>query len=192
MRRTGPRAVVGLVAGAALVPIVLGCCRKAPQGVVEVNLALGRAKSACATLYAPEGLAAIERRITEVNRLADQGKCRRAREAADPVLPEVVEFAALVEARRDVAGVEADEALAAAQSALQRAKAAPEAPGEPGRYGAAERTLAAALRMRADPCALPTVADLAREAAEAAERSRPAGPGGTGRPEDGAREGRRP
>jgi hypothetical protein len=172
MRRRRPQGVAGLVAGLALVLPVSGCCRKPPQEIVEINLALGRAKEACAAVHAPDDLAAIGRRVDEANRLADGGKCRRAREAAAPMIPEVSAFAALVEARRESARAAAEEALAKAEAALARARATGGGPASPADLLAAERALATALRIRTDPCALPKVAELAREAAEAAERSR--------------------
>ena len=185
MRRTRPRGVVGLVAAALLVPVVSGCCRRPPQGIVEVNLALSRAKDACAVVYAPDNLAAIERRVDEINRLADARKCRRARAAAQPMMRDVLAFADLVELRRDLARVDAEDALAGAEAALTRARAVRNGGDPSAELAAAERALAVARSMRGDACAYPTVAGLAREAAEVAGRSK-------AEPPDGEREERRP
>jgi hypothetical protein len=190
MPRSASHEIVGLVAAAVLTLSGAACCHRPPGPIVEVNLALLRAKDACATLYAPRDVAAIEVRIDEMNRLADARKCARARSAAGPILPDVLALSARVEAERNLALDAAKSALDAAESAVERAREA-EAGGRTSvELSAAERALAEARRMSGDACAYPRATLLARDAAEAAERARAAAKAGTpgsGEPAEGAR-----
>lgn len=151
-----------------------GCCRRPPRSIVEVNLALGRAKDACATIYAPRDLASLEARIDEMNRLADGRRCARARSVAEPILPEVLALSARVESVKDVALAEAKSALESAESAVARAREAEAGGRTSPDLDAASRLLAEARRMSGDACAYPRAVALARGAAEDAERARAA------------------
>ncbi len=167
--------VAGLVAVSALALGQASCCRKPPASVVEVNLALSRAKEACAALYAPQELEAVESRVDEMNRLADVGKCAAAGSAAEPMQPDVLAFSNLVLERKERARAEAERSLAEAESALASARGAAAGRPAPEDLDAAERSLAMARRMSADPCSFLRAAALAREAAE---RARAAAAGG--------------
>lgn len=180
MLRRGPRRSPRLVVSASLVLVAGACCRKPPSSVIEVNLALSRAKDACAAVYAPQELADVERRVEAMNRLADEGRCRTAGAAAEPMTPDVVAFSSLVEARKDLARSEALRALAEAEAAMTRARGGTPEPPSPQTLDAAERTLTMARRMSEDACAYLRAAALAREAAEAAGRTRVAAPVGGG------------
>jgi hypothetical protein len=166
--------MVALVALATLGLAGAACCRKPPQSIVEVNLALDRAKEACATVYASAELAGLEARIGEMNLLADRGNCGRARKASEPVLPEVLALSAEVDARKGRALAEAREALASADAAVDRAREAEGSAGVSPDLSAALRSLDEARRMSVDPCAFPQAASLARGAAKDADRARAA------------------
>jgi hypothetical protein len=180
MVRRVPRRSAGLVVSTSLALVAGACCRKPPSSVVEVNLALSRAKDACAAVYAPQELADVERRVEAMNRIADAGKCRTAGSAAEPMKPEVMAFCSLVEARKDLARSEAGRALADADAAMARARGGASDPPSPGALDAAERALSMARRMSEDACSYLRAASLAREAVEAAGRARGAAADGGG------------
>ena len=94
MQRRRPWRVAGLLVPAALDFSAAGCCGRPPASIVEVNLALSRAKEACAAVYAPRELATVEGRVEEMNRLADTRRCRKARSAAGPIRPDVLALSA--------------------------------------------------------------------------------------------------
>jgi hypothetical protein len=138
---------------------------------VDVNLALDRAKDACAVLYAPQDLASLQSRIDEMNRLADTGSCRRARSASEPILPEVLALSLRVDAEKNRALAEVQDALASAEAAVARAgEAEAGGPTSPD-LAAASRSLEEARRMSGDACALPRAAATARGAAQEAARA---------------------
>ena len=178
MQRRRPWRVAGLLVPAALAFSAAGCCGRPPASIVEVNLALSRAKEACAAVYAPRELATVEGRVEEMNRLADTRRCRKARSAAGPIRPDVLALSSLVESRKDLAWRDAERALSEAEASMARATDA--SLGRPGPSGldAAGRSIALARRMSEDPCAYLRAAALAREAAAAADRAREAAPAG--------------
>jgi hypothetical protein len=171
MRRRVSASRLALVASAALGLAGGGCCRKPPQSIVDVNLALDRAKEACAVLYAPRDLASLQVRIDEMNRLADTGSCRRARSASEPILPDVLALSERVDAEKNRALAEAQDALASAEAAVARAMEAEAGVPTSPDLAAASRSLEEARRMSGDACALPRATALARGAAREAARA---------------------
>ncbi len=177
MRRRGPWRVAGLLVPGALAFASAACCGRPPASIVEINLALTRAKEACAAIYAPQELATVENHIEEMNRLAGARKCRKASSAAGPIQPDVVALSSLVESRKNVAWTEAENALAVAEAAMARA-AADGGPAASSSLESAGRSIALAKRMSEDPCSYLRAAALAREATATVERARGAPPTG--------------
>jgi hypothetical protein len=175
MRRRGSASRIALVASTALALAGAGCCRKPAQSIVDVNLALARAKDACAVLYAPQDLASLQARIDGMNRLADTGSCARARSASEPILPDVLALSVRVEEEKGLALAEARESVASAEAAVARARRAGAGGESSPDLDAAERSLAEARRMSGDACALPRAAALARLAVREAAQALAAG-----------------
>ncbi len=168
------RAAVRTVLVCATTLLAAGCCRKTPESVVDVNKALGEAKDRCATVYAASDLAGVQSRVADMNRLADARKCRKARRAAVPLLPEVQALKSKAEDARAGARAESDAALARADAAVAAARGA-----EAGRYAASDLAAAnahleEARRKATDPCAYPQAQALAGQAGASAERARTA------------------
>ncbi len=170
-RRAARRVAVPAALLGALV-LLSGCARRPPREVVEVNLAMVRVKEGCASVYAPADLDAVQRRVDEMNRLADARRYRMARRESTPILPEIQALGAKAREAKDGAKAEAEAALARAAAALSRAAEASgdDAPAGP-EWDDARSKLEDARRKVADPCAYPLARALAEEALATADRA---------------------
>lgn len=174
MRSSAPRAAWLLAFPLAAIVGSPGCCRKPPQEVVDVNLALVRAKDACASAYAAGYLSAVQSRVDGMNALADARKCGKARKVAQPIRPEIAALAERTAAERSRVELDSRSALAAADAAIDFATVAGAQRYAAPDLDAARAKLDDARRMAGDPCALIQAAALAREASATAERARAA------------------
>jgi nucleoid-associated protein YgaU len=148
-----------------------GCARKMPQEVIDVNRGLGEAKDACATVYAADDLRAVQGDVDEMNDLADDRKYRKARKAAEPILPDVNSLSSAAAAGRADAKAEAEAALEAADAAMTKAAEAEAPTLVASAFGQAEEKLAAAQSLFEDPCKYGEAAAAAGDAARLADNA---------------------
>ena len=160
--------LVVLVAGL----VAVGCAKQLPQQVTDVNSALGQAKDACAGVYAADDLQDVQGRVDAMNDLADEKKYKKARKAAEPLLPEVASLNSGAESAKAEAKQKAEAAVKAAQSKLDAASSAQAASLTGSTYGTAKSKLDAAQANLGDPCKYGEAAALAAEAGQAADMAR--------------------
>lgn len=154
-----------------LVVLTVGCARKMPQEVIDVNRGLGEAKDACAGVYAADDLQAVQGDVDAMNDLADAKKYRKARKAAEPILPDVNSLNTAAEAGRAEAKAEADSAIEAAKAALAKATEAEAPTLVASAFGQAETKLDEAVDLYKDPCKYGEATAAARDAARLADNS---------------------
>ncbi len=162
-----------LFAVAALLTLSAGCARTMPQEVTDVNRAMGQAKDACAGVYAADDLQAVQSDVDSMNALADDGKYRKARKAAEPIMPDVSALKTAADQSKDKAKAEAEAAMKAAMDAMSKAETA-EAPELVAKaFGEAEAKMAEAKQLFENPCkyreATAAANDAARLAGNAAQ-----------------------
>jgi hypothetical protein len=151
--------------------LTVGCARKMPQEVIDVNRGLGEAKDACAGVYAADDLRAVQGDVDAMNDLADAKKYRKARKAAEPILPEVNSLNATAEAGRSEAKADAESALEAAKAALAKATEAEAPTLVSSAFGQAETKLDEARDLYQDPCKYGEAEAAANDAARLADNS---------------------
>jgi nucleoid-associated protein YgaU len=160
--------LVVLVAGL----VAVGCAKQLPQQVTDVNTALGQAKDACAGVYAADDLQQVQGRVDAMNDLADEKKYKKARKAAEPLLPEVDGLKSAAASAKAEAKSEAESAVKAAQSKLAAADSAQAASLAGGTYGQAKSKLDSARTSLSDPCKYGEATALAQEAGKTADMAR--------------------
>jgi len=165
----------------ALAAVATGCAKTMPQEVIDVNRTLGEAKDACASVYATDDLAAVQGDVDAMNELADAKKYKKARKAAEPILPDVSQLSSTAAGAREEAKAAADKSLTAAKAALEEARKAEAETLVASAWGQAKSKLDEAHKLYQDPCkyreakaAADEAARLAGNAAQAAiaERKR--------------------
>jgi len=157
---------------AAVSLLSVGCARTIPQEVTDVNQALGNAKDACASVYAPDQLSGVQGSVDTMNGLADDKKYKKARKEAEPLLPMVNDVTEAAKASKAEARGDAESAISAAKakiSAAEREGAGQHASSE---LGTAKSKAADADKAFADPCKYGDASRLALEAGQAADRAR--------------------
>jgi nucleoid-associated protein YgaU len=157
-----------------LVVVLAGCAGTLPQEVTDVNRALSEAKDACAGVYAPGDLDGVQGKVDSMNALADDKKYKKARKAAEPILPEVNDLQSTAAQARESAKAEAESALEAAGAALDEARGAQAETYVATAYGKASSKLDEARRLSEDPCKYREAKAAADEAARLAGNAREA------------------
>lgn len=137
---------------AAIAVVATGCAKTMPQEVIDVNRTLGEAKDACASVYAANDLEAVQGDVDAMNELADAKKYKKARKAAEPILPEVSQLSSTAASAREKAKAAAEESMAAAKAALAQAREAEAPTLVAAAWGQAEAKLDEAGRLYQDPC----------------------------------------
>jgi nucleoid-associated protein YgaU len=171
MRKNPVLTICHVLVVPVLLVLVAGCAGRMPQEVVDVNRGLGEAKDACAGVYAADDLQEIQGEVDAMNELADAKKYRKARKAADPILPGIGELSEAAASARADAKAEAEAAIEAAASALSGAADA-EAPAlVSSAYQQAEEKLSEARRLFDDPCKYDEAMSAARDAARLADNA---------------------
>ncbi len=140
-----------LLAG-AFVLLVSGCSRKLPQEVTDVNQAMSQTKDGCAGIYAADRLGRVQSDVDAMNQLADAKKYRKARNSAEPILPQIEELASESERAKGTAKANADAAVAKLAAAVDKARDAEASTHAAGPFGEAEGKLSEARRLAGDPC----------------------------------------
>lgn len=162
-----------VLAVAALLTLTAGCARTMPQEVVDVNRSLGEAKDACAGVYASDELQDVQGDVDSMNELADDGKYRKARKAAEPILPRMGTLDAAADAGRKEAMAEAEAAMDAAKAAMAEAESAEAPTLVASAYAKAGEKWSEAQKLFQDPCkygeATAAANDAARLAGNAAQ-----------------------
>jgi nucleoid-associated protein YgaU len=160
-----------IVVIAALFMLLTGCAHKMPQEVIDVNRELGQAKDDCAGVYAADDLRAVQGDVDAMNELADAGKYRKARKAAEPILPEIDGLSAAAAKGRADAKEEAEAALEAAKKALAGASEAGAPELVASAYAQAEEKVAEAKRLYEDPCKYAEATAAAKDAARLSDNA---------------------
>jgi hypothetical protein len=155
--------VVGLALG-----LSVGCAKKFPQEVTDVNQSLGQAKDACATVYAKDDLQNVQGGVDSMNALADEQKYGKARKEAKPLLPQVQALGPVADEGRAAAKQKSDAAIANADKALKAAKGAGADQYASPKFQAASKKLQEARTMGNDPCKYPDAEAAAMQAAKMA------------------------
>jgi nucleoid-associated protein YgaU len=151
-----------------LLALTAGCARTMPQEVTDVNRGLGQAKDACAGVYAADDLRTVQGDVDSMNQLADDGKLRKARKAAEPLLPRVGDLEAAAERARSEAKAEAEAAMAEANKAMAKAEDAEAPTLVASAFGEADAKRLEAERLFDDPCKYAEAAAAAKDAARLA------------------------
>jgi len=165
------RTVVIVAAVAVAAMLSVGCSKKMPQEVTDVNRALGQAKDACATVYAADDLKSIQADVDGMNALADEKKYKKAKKQAIPLMPRIDGLETKAGEERSSSKSSADSAIGNAQTALDGAKKAEAETYAASQYKDASAKLAQAKSAASDPCKYPEAAALANEAADMARRA---------------------
>jgi nucleoid-associated protein YgaU len=152
--------VVGLALG-----LSVGCAKKFPQEVTDVNQALGQAKDACATVYAKDDLQSVQGGVDSMNALADDKKYKKAKKEAKPLLPQVQALGPEADKGRAAANQKSDAAIAAAGKVVNTAKSAGAEQYAGAKFKAASAKLEEARQMNNDPCKYPAAEAAAKQAA---------------------------
>jgi nucleoid-associated protein YgaU len=152
----------------ALAVVATGCAKTMPQEVIDVNRTLGEAKDACASVYAADDLAALQGDVDGMNELADAKKYKKARKAAEPILPEVQQLDSTAASARAKAKADADAAIAAAKAALEQARKAEAETLVASAWGQAKAKMDEATTLAQDPCKYAEAKAAADEAARLA------------------------
>ena len=150
------------------------CSKKLPQQVTDVNSALGAAKDACATVYATDELANVQDDVDAMNALADEKKMRKARKAAEPIVPELDQLTRDAEAGRAAAQKDAEASLAKAKAALGEAHKAEAPKYVASSYTQAKAKADEANKLMGDPCKYKEAKAAADEAARLAGNAKAA------------------
>jgi nucleoid-associated protein YgaU len=162
-----------VLAVAALLTLTAGCARTMPQEVIDVNRSLGEAKDGCAGVYAADDLQDVQGDVDSMNELADAEKYRKARKAAEPILPRMGPLGDAAEAGRNEAMAKAEAAMEAAQAAMAEAESAEAPTLVASAYAKAGEKWAEAQQLYKDPCkygeATAAANDAARLAGNAAQ-----------------------
>ena len=155
----------------AVVALLLsvGCARKVPQEVTDVNAALSQAKDACAGVYAAGDLQTVQSGADSMNSWANQKKYKKARKEAVPLQPQVDSLKSTADSARVQAKQDAGDAIAAADAALGKARGIDAQNLVASQYGAASSKLQEAKQASNDPCKYPQAATLANQAATLAK-----------------------
>jgi len=155
--------VVGLALG-----LSVGCAKKFPQEVTDVNQALGQAKDACATVYAKDDLQNVQSGVDSMNSLADEQKYKKARKEAKPLLPEVQALGPVADQGKAAAKQKSDAAIAGADKAVKAAKGAGADQYAGAKFNAASAKLQEARQLSNDPCKYPAAEAAAMQASKMA------------------------
>ena len=162
--------VLRAVLFAALVVLVFtGCSKKFPQQVTDVNTALAQAKDSCATVYAKSELGAVQSDVDQMNGLADDQKYKKARKAAEPLLPHVQDVETQATKNRAMAKKSAEGALAGADGLFAKARQAEASKYASSQQRAADAKLAEAKAAFNDPCRYGEAEALAKDAGKLAQ-----------------------
>lgn len=153
---------------AAVAVVVTGCAKTMPQEVIDVNRTLGEAKDACASVYAAGDLGAVQGDVDAMNELADAKKYKKARKAAEPILPEVDQLSSTAASARAAAKTDAEASVAAAKTAMEAARKAEAESLVPSAWGQAKAKMQEAGTLFADPCKYAEAKAAADEAARLA------------------------
>jgi len=151
--------VVGLALG-----LSVGCAKKFPQEVTDVNQALGQAKDACATVYAKGDLQSVQGGVDSMNALADDKKYKKAKKEAKPLLPQVQALGSESDNGKAASKQKSDAAIAAAGNVLNTAKSAGADQYAGAKFKAASAKLQEARQMNNDPCKYPGAEAAAKQA----------------------------
>jgi len=158
-----------LLFAAIVVLVFTGCSKKFPQQVTDVNTALAQAKDSCATVYAKSELGAVQSDVDGMNALADDQKYKKARKAAEPLLPEVQSVETQATKNRAMAKKSAEGALAGADGMFAKARQAEASKYASAEQRAADAKLAEAKTAFNDPCRYGEAEALAKEAGKMAQ-----------------------
>jgi nucleoid-associated protein YgaU len=163
--------IVVLVVGIALT--VTGCAKKkAIQAVEDMNRAFGEAKDACASVYAASETATVQTDVDATNVLSDDKKWKKALEGATGTMPKIQNLHTVADQQREQAQREANEALAAAETALKEADESEAAKYGGSYYADGKSKLEQARKQAGDPCAWKDATAAAKQAEDALRRAR--------------------
>jgi len=166
--------VQSVIVMAVMLLLVTGCSKKTPQQVIDVNAAMARAKDNCATVYAPGETQALQGEVDQMNGLVDEQKMKKAKKAADPLLPKVGGLDQTAQENRAKAKSAAEAAMKTAADAVAQAKQAEAAKYNAAGLTQAEGKLAEAKSGMSDPCAYLAAKKLADDATRQANNAREA------------------
>lgn len=161
---------MALVLGVVLL-LTVGCSKKVPQEVTDVNQALNQAKDACASVYAADDLAAVQSDADSMNAWVDQKKMKKAKKEAIPLQPKVDALSDTAASNKAAAEKAAAQAIADAEAAVKKAHAADAPKLAANEHKVADAKLAEAKAAAGDPCKYKDAAKLAAEAKAAAGKA---------------------
>jgi nucleoid-associated protein YgaU len=159
---------------AAIALVATGCCKVTPQEVTDVNRALGEARDECASVYAADDLQTVEGKADDMNALADDKKCKKARKAAEPLAGDVDKLKSDTAAAKDAAKKDAEGSMAKAKAALEDARQADAPKLVANAYKQAEAKADEAKTLMNDPCKYREAKAAADEAARLAANAKAA------------------
>ena len=146
----------------------VSCARKPPQEIADANLAVDRARAACASQFAPAALGEASTALGELNALAVEQKFGQARRTAPRVVALADQAASTAAAGRDQARAAAAAAIQRAQAAIDDAERAQAATRAEAGLAAARARLEESRRLGGSPCDATGSRDAALAAADLA------------------------
>lgn len=166
--------VQSVIVMAVMLLLVTGCSKKTPQQVIDVNAAMARAKDNGAAVYAPGETKALQGEVDQMNGLVDEKKMKKAKKAAEPLLPKVEDLDSKTLEARAKAKADAEAAIKEATAAVAGAREAEAATYNAAGLKQAEGKLAEAKASMNDPLKYLEAKKLAEDATRQANNAREA------------------